>query len=271
MQKKYMMLLNTQLKTRFFKKIFPIGAGVGLSIAAVSTLVSCGTNIEVDPTKNEQSSNQQLNKTFDKTYDFAKINWSDFKLAEEVTVVSWIDGDTLTIKKADGTQKNLRISFIDTPETHVSNAGSWSDTNGLEHQYGIKALEYGKSEMPKGSKIKVDFEAGESYNRLVGSVFYGNNFAQNYETNIVKKGLALPFVSNVDYLHIKQPSSMLHYLGKPIADAYNYALQNKQGLFERDLNDVLKVHGTTNLDSVKHDTKSTKSIYHYIDVDAWED
>lgn len=258
MQKKYMKLLNIP-KTRFLARSFSIFTGAALSTAAVVALVSCGADA--------------VNKEFDKSYDFTKVDWNNFKLAEEVTVISWIDGDTLTIKRADGTHKNLRISFIDTPETHVSSgsSGSWSDTSGLEHDYGIKAFEYGKSEMPQGTKIKVALESGESYNRLVGSVFYGNNFTQNYETNIVKKGLALPFVSNVDYLAMKQTSSMLHYLGKPIADAYNYALQNKQGLFERDLNEVLKVHGTTNLDSVKHDTKSTKSIYHYTDVDAWED
>lgn len=259
MQKTFMKLLNTQLKTRRLLKAITLFSTATISVVAVASTISCGGLGISD------------GKEFDKSYDFTKVKWNNFKLAEEVTVVSWIDGDTLKIKRADGTQKNLRISFIDTPETHVSSGSSWSDTSGLEHDYGIKALEYGKSEMPEGTKLKVALASGESYNRLVGSVFYGNNFTQNYETNIVKKGLALPFVSNVDYLAMKQESSMLHYLGKPIADAYNYALKTKKGLFERDLNDVLKVHGSTNLDSVKNDQKSTKSIYHYLDVDAWED
>lgn len=254
-----MKLFNTQSKNRKLLKTISLFFATTVPVTAVASVVSCGNN---------------KTDSFDRSYDMSKVKWSDFKLAEEVTVVSWIDGDTLTVKKEDGTRKNLRISFIDTPETHVSNGGttkSWSDTSGLEHDYGIKALEFGKSEMPNGSKIKVDFEPGESYGRWVGSVFYGTNFDQNYETNIVKKGLALPFIGSVNYLSMHDETSMLHYLGKPIADAYNYALNNKQGLFERNLNDVLKVHGSTNLDSVKYDLKSTKSIYHYLDADAWED
>lgn len=107
-----------------------------------------------------------------------------------------------------------------------------------------------------------------SYNRVVASVFYGENFEKSYEVNILRQGLALPMITASGlYGAIKSESDLLHYLAVPLADAYNYALENKLGLFETSTTafDSLKVHGSTDLDAVT--IGKPKNIYSYSQYD----
>ena len=58
-----------------------------------------------------------------------------------------------------------------------------------------------------------------------------------------------------------------HYLARPIADAYNNAKNNHIGLFAGDINEILKEHGSTNLNAVKNNPNDRRSIYNYADMD----
>lgn len=238
-----------------FKKTL-LGSLGTLSIAApVAAVVSCGSSSKTN---------------FDKTYTFEKIDWSRLQY-EDVTINSWTDGDTFNCTNEKGETYNVRIENIDTPESHTQENGAWVDTVGLEHEYAIKAYEFGQKVIPVHTKARLALQTGQSYNRKVASVFYGDNFSKNYEVDILKQGLAMPFVDSAGlYLKMSSAAGILYYLGLPLGDAFNYAKNHHLGLMGASLEEVLKIHGSTSTEALEYKPASTKSVYNYADVDFWK-
>lgn len=109
--------------------------------------------------------------------------------------------------------------------------------------------------------------AGSSHHRDVGNLFYGDNYSKSYSVDILKAGLALNFINNVNYMNMSSRSAPLHYLGVPLADGYNYAKTHKLGLHSVDPSEVSKIHGTTSFIPVLYNPANVGSVYHYMDVD----
>ncbi|CAM9092261.1 P68 family surface lipoprotein [Mycoplasma todarodis] len=120
-----------------------------------------------------------------------------------------------------------------------------------EGYWGLKAGQFARQQMPAGTKIRIATDGRKSYNRVVGSIFYGPNVSKNWSVEILKKGLTLPFLSNP--AAVLDETSILYHNGLAIADAFNYALDNKLGLFDpvngrtlqEHLKNTLVIHGAT--------------------------
>lgn len=254
-------------KWSFKKAIVPLGAIASISLPAVIA-VSCGDNkkegFEYQPPRDARK--------FSTDYNFSSI-WTSLTNYEDCTLLHWIDGDTFRYRKSDGTENNLRVESIDTPESHVKdNHGKWISTSGVEKEWADKATEFGKKEIPAGSTIRLVFQVGGTYGRDVASVFYGDHFENNYSVNIIKSGFALPFINSSSLVIVMdRVTNPLHYVGVPIADAFNDAILNKRGMYGMDPSNISKVHGTTNINSSKYVPSDPKNIYHYISDDFWKE
>lgn len=226
-------------------------AAIVLPIAAV---ISCGSQDK-----------------FSKTYTFEAIDWSKINYTE-ATITKWIDGDTFTCTSPDEKDPyNVRVEYIDTPESHVKIDDKFVDTEGAELEAALEAYHFGMNEIPSGTKVRLALEPGLTYNRKIASVFYGQNFEKSYEVNILRKGLAMPMINSSGLRGLMQSDSeILHYLAVPLADGYNYAIENKLGLFKTASNssDILKIHGVTDVSAVT--VGKPRNIYSYADVDFWK-
>ncbi len=102
-------------------------------------------------------------------------------MGETATVAEVIDGDTLTVRLADGTEETVRVVGIDTPETR-DNVGAerraeWEGIEDLDYlgRWGDRASEFAKSELA-GAEVELVRDEGEpnrgSYGRLLRYVRY---------------------------------------------------------------------------------------------------
>lgn len=145
----------------------------------------------------------------------------------------------------------------------------------LEGDWGLQAGNLGRQEMKAGTKIRIATDGKKSYNRIVGSIFYGENLSKNWSVEILKRGLTLPFLSNP--AAVLDETSILYHNGKAIADAFNYAMNNKLGIFkithggslEEHLKNILSTHGATDysplIDYGQHKSVGAPtSIYDYM-------
>lgn len=172
---------------------------------------------------------------------------------KDAKIISWSDGDTPRVEFSNPIKGkkifNIRVSFIDTPETHVkNNDGDWVDTKNPEYNFGIKAKEFAEKQMPKDSSVKILLNNSTSYNRLVGSIIYKNNSVSSneyklYSQEILKNGWAMPLFN----LSTWNGSNLLAKdTGLAIADSYNYSIKNRLGIFSvgyGSLDKVLSTHG----------------------------
>ena len=262
------------------KKLTTSFGVVSLISALPFTVVSCGSN--------DNETWGAASRDFNAEYDFSRV-WTEGSLTEdfvkEVYIDNWIDGDTFKYRNLidDGSGQmvpetgpnalhSLRITLIDTPESHVQNGdGEWVDVTGIEKEWADKAQGFGLSLMPNHSIVKIVTNGSQTYGRDVGSVFFGDSYERSYQYEIIKAGLALPMFPDGLYIKTMHEYDIMHYLAVPLGDAYNYALNNKVGLFSTNLDDTLHIHGSTNLGPVEYDVDDKESIYNYLDVDFWSD
>ncbi len=238
-------------------------------LAPITLVISCGE-------KKKQWSRR--NDTFENI-------WNKGFTGYKAKIVNWHDGDTPKVEFLDkkkwntpgvnnNGEANIRIAMIDTPEI----AGPPSDpgpTTGKEHEYAVKGKKLADKLMPVGTVVKIVTDWSLSYNRITGNIFFDKNndgiFESSWAVTIMNHGLTMPFVSKPE--DITNTSSLLHYVGIPFADAYNYASENKVGMFKEDLDKILKIHGPTSTGSVRwhsdDDTLADRNVYDY--YKAWED
>lgn len=132
---------------------------------------------------------------------------------EHVLVTSIVDGDTIYI---NGTSK-VRIVGIDTPEIH-----SGSKPVG---EYGEEAKKFLEEFVTK-YEIYIKRMGYDNYGRILAYVFgkVDENTYAFYESSVLKAGLARPLI----YFDNDDP-----FLTPKIVWAYNYAFQNKNGIFSK--------------------------------------
>lgn len=265
------------MKQIFKKAIVPLGAIASMSLPATMA-VACGSS----DTSNLSSLS---GRDFSKEYDLSTI-WSDVSADQykEIVIKQWIDGDTLIYQNASDSTPvdptdhkgvsalpHLRIQSIDTPESHKQVDGTWVDTTGVEKEWADKATHFGEQQIPVGTTVRVMLTKGATYGRDVGSIFYGPSYSKNYSVEILRAGLALNFINSVNYIIMNSRHQILHYLGIPLADAYNFAKKNKVGLHSIDPASVSQIHGTTSEIPVLYNTHNPGSVYSYMDVDFWKE
>lgn len=104
-------------------------------------------------------------------------------LAWPGTVASVHDGDTITVKREDGTSERIRLYGVDCPELAYS--GRWK----TQH-YAKVATRFVKELFRKASSVDVAiWEMGESYGRIVGGVIMLDN-GETVQAKLVDAGLA---------------------------------------------------------------------------------
>jgi len=226
------------------KYLLAIG-GVITTISPIVISISCGSN---SSTRTYTPTRAYAAK--DSVFDLSKSTGA----LKDVRIVSWIDGDTPIVDildsngNVDVANKHIRITGIDTPELHARTNGNYAATSGKEYQWALKGQAFGEEVMPKGARVKLFTDGSTSYDRLVGSLFYGGDSStlkgyKNYSVEILKKGLAMPFLSSASLVLV--PSSVFYLTGLALADAYNWAKESHIGIFSESSLDFLRIHGTT--------------------------
>jgi len=101
------------------------------------------------------------------------------------TVVTVIDGDTIRIKKEDGTEPLVRMRAIDTPETHFMGQS--------QGYYAQLAADYLSSKLPVGAHVTIDVGENimETYGRILGRVIYRG---EDINHDLIKTGLASIYI-----------------------------------------------------------------------------
>lgn len=104
-------------------------------------------------------------------------------LAWPGTVVGVSDGDTLTVRRADGTREKIRLFGVDCPESRAK--GRWE-----EQPYSSQAAEFLRDLFRDPARADVAiWEVGDSYGRIVAGVILLHSGATVQE-ELLKAGLA---------------------------------------------------------------------------------
>lgn len=172
--------------------------------------------------------------------------WESFVPTQyfDAEIINWIDGDTLVVKKDGETKtRTIRVYDIDTPEINHDHAGS-AHVDSAEERWGLEATNFAKKLIPVHSTIRLVSTGSETYNRLVASIFYGDNFENNFEVKIIEAGLAFP---DVDVDTIKKYYYVNYWIGLDLYNAYHSAVNNHRGIFSigsiKDIEKVITTHG----------------------------
>ncbi|CAC13198.1 LIPOPROTEIN [Mycoplasmopsis pulmonis] len=151
-------------------------------------------------------------------------------------MASYGDGDTFVVNlyrnpknptRAFATK--IRIQLIDTPESSdINKDGKYSEA---EKKWGKKASDKVKELIPLNSKVRVFLSGAKTYDREVGTVFFGENFSRNFSVEMINAGLARP--NGIDFLktQYENPKHMANFLAIELAYAFNSAINNKRGMF----------------------------------------
>lgn len=100
---------------------------------------------------------------------------------ERATVIRVVDGDTIDVRLADGTEETIRLLGVDTPEVHAENTPDEYESvpetaAGREclRTYGDRASEFVKAEL-RGREVGIGYDPNEErrgyYGRLLAYVY----------------------------------------------------------------------------------------------------
>ena len=240
------MLLFDSMKA---KRITLTLTGMVLATSPVVLAVSCGAE------KEGKFNLPVVNSWKD------KLTTTNQNLWFEAKITHWTDGDTVSFRPTDahGTaiadgKTSLRIQNIDSPEVNHNFAGSVA-VDATEEFWGQKSKELGEKLIPVGSRVKIWSVGSFSYNRLVGSIFYGPEY-KNYAIEQLAAGLSLPIMSiNTAF----NPANINSFLLEEAANAFNNALINKVGLHslgQAKLEEVLSAHGVKSWNELLYSKRS---------------
>ncbi|CAM9108226.1 hypothetical protein MYMA111404_01230 [Mycoplasma marinum] len=252
------------------------------AIAPAAFVVSCGSE-----NKDSKPTFESRNNTFEKALQTLKSSYSIEPY--KVKIVNWHDGDTPKVKFLDkkiwgrpgvdiktGIAK-IRIASIDTPEIGTGGYGGkpYAPTTGDEYKYAKAGKDLADKIMPVGTTVSVFTSFSQTYDRIAGSIFFDSDnngsFESSWAVTIMNKGLTLPFVSSPN--DVIDENNILHYIGIPFADAFNYAYNNKIGMFSKNIEEISKIHGSTDFSSVKwhsaDNDSAPRNVYDY--YKAWEE
>ncbi|MFU2193221.1 thermonuclease family protein [Mycoplasma sp. 4079] len=184
------------------------------------------------------------------------INWEDPAIANRTfrgEVVRVSDGDTADVVALEtktlasgveivkGERYSIRYSGIDTPEKKVDKLNSAPFELGfalLSSKFGEGVL-FAKDRNSEFYNVKNEVRVGfvngrDSFNRIVGDIFFGEGFQYSYNTEITRYGLTLPYNGLEEGWKIQYDSTVPNYANTiypKIALAFREAMVNRSGFF----------------------------------------
>ena len=227
------------MKNKFIK----IGAVSTAPVLSLISVISCSNDVSK------------------KDFTYENMDWSAVKYFE-ATVIYWNDGDTFAFDYStvtehgtnlDGTRSRVRVFGYDTPEMSETNDdGERVPTTGRQYEIANAGTIFANEVAGAGSRVRVIHNGGTSYDRLVGSVFYGENFERNMGVELLMRGLAQPDMKESDVIiEIAESWSPLHYIAYPQLYAHNYAKDKKLGFWQYPLEEVYGTRGVGNWEAVQ--------------------
>ncbi|QSF13883.1 thermonuclease family protein [Mycoplasma sp. Mirounga ES2805-ORL] len=216
-----------------------------------------------------------------------KVDWTkiDPKYYFDAKIIKWSDGDTFEMKivsvpdennfyKPIGYEGKVRFLGIDTPEKHVGNV----DATKFERQFAFKSSSFGEKNFPVGTVVRI-FRRGDldTYGRITGDIIFKGPKSKDYEyfysSEIVRKGLTLPYGQMPLIDELKNNGSYVHYAYIEIAKSMLEAQTNKSGFFkyfntpEGVSRNIYIIKNNSNFDIFyKYNKDIDKTIWKYEDV-----
>ncbi|QMT98557.1 thermonuclease family protein [Mycoplasma tullyi] len=239
-----------------FTKFLIVAGTLGISVNFVSACTNSASSIPADSKPFwENLSNQ---------YSVTKFSDNQIKNnLQKAKLLTWRDGDTPVIQfyKADKPDElsnetsSIRIEGIDTPEkTRVTDNNVRVPSSQPELKYAEEATKFAEKTIPEGTDVYFWYSGAKSFNRLVGTIYYGFDPAKktaiNYGAQVVLNGLAIPLIKSVTSL--LDQNSEIYVATRPIGIAANLAILNKLNIWslDSDLNKSLKdVYNVRGVDS----------------------
>lgn len=215
--------------------------------------------------------------------NFTNDDWKVANLSAIAKIKNWKDGDTVDVSlkydNVDGWEDaTIRITGLDTPESRVRKDNKWVKTEEPELTYANNAHKFAETLLPKGTEIKIWLDGTDrnpnkdSYGRVLGSIFYGENYSKSYTIQVIAEGWSIP---QLDSKYIKEYYRSEYLLADEAAKAFNFAWYNKKGIHAKRndnsfnyLNDLYKTRGVGNAYSLssyfideKHPDSNKKDNY----------
>lgn len=240
---------------KFIKFLLVVGT-LGLSVSFVGACTNSTSNIPADSKPFWENLSNQYSVT----------QFSDEQIKnnlQKAKLLRWTDGDTPVIQfyQADNPDQlsnetsSIRIEGIDTPEkTRVADNNVRVPSGEPELKYAEAATQFAQRTIPEGSDVYFWYSGSKSFNRLVGTIYYGFDPAKktaiNYGAQVVLNGLAIPLIKSVTSL--LDQNSEIYVSTRPIGIAANLAILNKMNIWslDSDLNKSLKnIYNVRGVDS----------------------
>ncbi|ADE19959.1 thermonuclease family protein [Mycoplasma crocodyli] len=222
-------------------------------------VASCAKNYTIE--QKIQKGKEELDKVkFDEksAYKFSDVDWSKVKYIEG-ELDKWADGDTPYLKNITAGDneisrlfykqneaelkkgKKIRVLGIDTPEKALPGN---IEIKPIELVWAQAASKFGEVTILPNQKVRVMTDGQPSYDRLVGSIYFGDKFEYEYSTEIVRAGYTLPNGSEALKATLDGEDLPSYYQSYGIVLAYKEA-KKKQNGFWKIFNDEYDVTNNT--------------------------
>ncbi|WGI36763.1 thermonuclease family protein [Mesomycoplasma lagogenitalium] len=160
----------------------------------------------------------------------------------DATIISWADGDTVTIDAGTGQlvegRQRIRLVGIDTPEKGLNKDGVYVESEGEEKLMAEQATNFAKELLPAGTKVKFVFSGrrpAQSYERIVGWIFYedpqDSGKWKNYSAEIIRQGLTAPNLADWKE-KMSDISQVEYYEAIKLWNAFYEAWNNNRGMYK---------------------------------------
>ncbi|WP_051586195.1 hypothetical protein [Mycoplasmopsis lipofaciens] len=182
------------------------------------------------------------------------IDWDNIASGSwfEGEIQYWKDGDTPVIKILSLPNNNngdignvedlvtIRVQGIDTPEKAVGG----NPASPLEYSFAEMSTKFGTTNLPgkdkenhsnnnqPGTRVRVFYNGKDTYGRVTGDIFFGNQFNHSYSVAIVRMGLTLPYADTIDLSSISNDQLLQHYTYYLMGKAMKHAQDKKLGFFK---------------------------------------
>ncbi|MEE3928000.1 thermonuclease family protein [Mycoplasmopsis ciconiae] len=203
---------------------------------------------DINPTLNNYLNSYQIDQS-----KFKKLNidWNTIPYVD-VRVVDVSDGDTFKLQLVNPEQKNnfsginlsntftVRLTGVDTPEKGVGRGAERVEATNWEYSFASMSTKFAQllfsntNKNSSNSVVRLAFvESADAYNRIVGDVFFGENYQYSYTSEIVRAGLTLPYTTYSTFKpsDFNNKKSYEYNVYPSIAQAFREAIANKNGFF----------------------------------------
>ncbi|MEJ1834827.1 hypothetical protein ABC565_03195 [Mycoplasmopsis synoviae] len=162
----------------------------------------------------------------------------------DAKIVSQQDGDTFTVQPVKATAASsiplttdqkitIRLKGIDTPEKAVGKKSDSIVASPFEYDFAYMSTNFGKAALVDPNKtVRVAFTEGlDAFGRMVGDIFFGDDFQYSYSVEITRAGYTLPYGDDGWKAQLNNPNSYSSLVYQKISDAMYQAQSEKVGYY----------------------------------------